>query len=86
MDKIKQILKEMGLSDEQIEKFIKDAINDKFIPNHRFEEVMISQNVTSKLATLKSLKATMLLYKQKLKSCRMLTNKKTKKTLKLLRP
>lgn len=39
MDKIKQILKEMGLSDEQIEKFIKDAINDKFIPKHRFDEV-----------------------------------------------
>ena len=39
MDKIKQILKEMGLSDEQIEKFIKDAINDKFIPKHGFDEV-----------------------------------------------
>lgn len=39
MDKIKAVLKEMGLSDEQIEKFIKDAINDKFIPKHRFDEV-----------------------------------------------
>lgn len=39
MEQIKQILKEMGLSDEQIAKFIKDAINDKFIPKHRFDEV-----------------------------------------------
>lgn len=39
MEQIKQILKEMGLSDEQISKFIKDAINDKFIPKHRFDEV-----------------------------------------------
>ena len=39
MDKIKQVLKELGLSDEQIDKFIKDAINDKFIPKHRFDEV-----------------------------------------------
>lgn len=39
MDKIKQVLKELDLSDEQIDKFIKDAINDKFIPKHRFDEV-----------------------------------------------
>ena len=39
MDFIKQILKEMGLTDEQISKFIKEAINDKFIPKHRFDEV-----------------------------------------------
>lgn len=39
MDKIKAKLKELGLSDEQIEQFIKDAINDKFIPKHRFDEV-----------------------------------------------
>lgn len=39
MDKIKQLLKEMGLSEEQIEKFIKEAVNDKFIPKHRFDEV-----------------------------------------------
>lgn len=39
MDKIKQLLKEMGLSDEQIEKFIDGAIKDKFVPKHRFDEV-----------------------------------------------
>lgn len=39
MEHIKQLLKEMGLSDEQIEKFIKGAINDKFIPKHRMDEV-----------------------------------------------
>ena len=39
MDKIKALLKEMGLSDEQIEKFVKEGINDKFIPKHRFDEV-----------------------------------------------
>ena len=39
MDKIKAVLKEMGLSDEQIDKFVKEAINDKFIPKHRFDEV-----------------------------------------------
>ncbi len=39
MDKIKATLKEMGLSDEQIEKFIKETINDKFIPKHRFDEI-----------------------------------------------
>ena len=39
MDKIKAKLKELGLSDEQIEQFIKESINDKFIPKHRFDEV-----------------------------------------------
>lgn len=39
MEHIKQLLKEMGLSDEQIEKFIKNAITDKFIPKHRMDEV-----------------------------------------------
>ena len=32
MDKIKAKLKELGLSDEQVEQFIKETINDKFIP------------------------------------------------------
>lgn len=39
MEHIKQLLKEMGLSDEQVEKFIKNAITDKFIPKHRMDEV-----------------------------------------------
>lgn len=39
MEHIKQLLKEMGLSDEQIDKFIKNAITDKFIPKHRMDEV-----------------------------------------------
>jgi len=39
MDKIKQKLKELGLSDEQIAEFIKETINDKFIPKHRMDEV-----------------------------------------------
>ena len=39
MENIKQLLKEMGLSDEQVEKFIKNAITDKFIPKHRMDEV-----------------------------------------------
>lgn len=39
MDKIKAKLKEFELSDEQIDKFIKEAINDRFIPKHRFDEV-----------------------------------------------
>lgn len=39
MDKIKALLKELGLTDEQIEKFVKEGINDKFIPKHRFDEV-----------------------------------------------
>lgn len=39
MDKMKQALKELGLTDEQIEKFIKDNVNDKFIPKHRFDEI-----------------------------------------------
>lgn len=39
MDKIKAKLKELGLSDEQINEFVKEAINDKFIPKHRFDEV-----------------------------------------------
>lgn len=39
MDKIRALLKEMGLTDDQIEKFIKDGITDKFIPKHRFDEV-----------------------------------------------
>lgn len=39
MDKIKAKLKEFELSDEQIDKFIKETINDRFIPKHRFDEV-----------------------------------------------
>lgn len=39
MDKIKALLKELGLTDEQISKFINDGITDKFIPKHRFDEV-----------------------------------------------
>lgn len=39
MDKIKAKLKELGLSDEQIDEFVKETINDKFIPKHRFDEV-----------------------------------------------
>lgn len=39
MDKIKQMLKEAGLSDEQIQKIIDESIKDKFVPKHRFDEV-----------------------------------------------
>lgn len=39
MEQIKQLLKEMGLTDEQIQKFIDGAIKDKFIPKHRMDEV-----------------------------------------------
>lgn len=39
MEQLKQLLKAMGLTDEQIDKFIKEGINDKFIPKHRFDEV-----------------------------------------------
>lgn len=39
MDKIKQLLKEMGLSDEQIQKFIDEGIKDKFVPKYRMDEV-----------------------------------------------
>lgn len=39
MDKIKQLLKEMGLTDVQIDEFIKGAITDKFVPKHRMDEV-----------------------------------------------
>lgn len=39
MDKMKAKLKEFGLSDEQIEQFIKETVNDKFIPKHRFDEI-----------------------------------------------
>ncbi len=61
MDKIKQVLKEMGLSDEQIEKFIKDAINDKFIPKHRFDEVneknkQLTDDVTERDKQISNLK------------------------------
>ena len=39
MDKIKSKLKELGLSDDQIDQFIRETITDKFIPKHRFDEV-----------------------------------------------
>jgi hypothetical protein len=39
MEKIKQVLKEMELTDEQIQSFISQAITDKFVPKHRFDEV-----------------------------------------------
>lgn len=39
MEQLKQLLKTMGLTDEQIDKFIKEGVNDKFIPKHRFDEV-----------------------------------------------
>ena len=39
MDKIKAKLKELGLTDEQVDEFVKETISDKFIPKHRFDEV-----------------------------------------------
>lgn len=39
METIKLKLKELGLSDEQIQKFIDEAFKDKFIPKHRMDEV-----------------------------------------------
>ena len=61
MEKIKQLLKEMGLSDEQIEKFVKEAINDKFIPKHRMDELnaknkQLTDDITDRDNQIKSLK------------------------------
>lgn len=61
MEKIKQLLKEMGLSDEQIEKFVKEAINDKFIPKHRMDELnaknkQLADDITDRDNQIKSLK------------------------------
>lgn len=39
MDKIKLLLKEMGLTEEQVTKFVTECITDKFIPKHRFDEI-----------------------------------------------
>lgn len=39
MEHLKKLLKELNLTDEQIDKFIKEGINDKFIPKFRFDEV-----------------------------------------------
>lgn len=40
MEKLRQLLKEAGLSDEQIEKIIKESITDKFVPKHRLDETL----------------------------------------------
>lgn len=61
MDKIKAKLKELGLSDEQIEQFVKEAINDKFIPKHRFDEVneknkQLEKDVTDRDTQISNLK------------------------------
>lgn len=39
MENLKKLLKELGLTDEQVDKVIKEGINDKFIPKFRFDEV-----------------------------------------------
>lgn len=39
MENLKKLLKELGLADEQINKFIKEGISDKFVPKFRFDEV-----------------------------------------------
>lgn len=39
MENLKKLLKELGLTDEQIDKVLKEGINDKFIPKFRFDEV-----------------------------------------------
>lgn len=60
MEQIKRILKEMGLSDEQIQKFIDDAIKDKFIPKHRMDEVneknkQLTEDISSRDKQIKEL-------------------------------
>lgn len=39
MENLKKLLKELGLTDEQVDKVVKEGINDKFIPKFRFDEV-----------------------------------------------
>lgn len=60
MEFIKQALRELGLTDEQINKFIKDAITDKFVPKHRFDEVneknkQLNQDISDRDKQIKDL-------------------------------
>lgn len=61
MEKIKQTLKEMGLTDEQISKFVAEAISDKFIPKHRFDEIyeknkQLTTNLSERDSQIENLK------------------------------
>ncbi len=60
MENLKKLLKEFNLTDEQINKFIKEGINDKFIPKFRFDEVneknkQLTDNISARDKQIKEL-------------------------------